>query len=803
MNLVLPTFFSALGSKMTKIKNLCSLVALLLLISGGAWAQSTANYAFTTNATGSLALLSDGTTAVDMTTGTTQLVGSLSDSTVSSVFNIGFNYTFMGVNFSQFSATADGMLNLGGTANSGTTLNATGASSASPRISAFGADLYVGSTGKVHYKLIGSSPNRVLVVEWTNMALFYSTTAANANSTYQVRLYEENNTLEYIYGAMNITSLTYVPGYIGFSTNTTSAAGNILCINSSTNAVQSTSSQTTSINGGTYVTGVITNLNSSADGSRRVYRFTPPSATSLASPTATTITGLTANGLTLNWDPATPTTGVINYAVLSSTDNINFTQVASVALGTNTYAVTNLIPGFTYYFRVHSTNEGGFSSTSANFTQSTASTSYTWNGSTSSDFTVASNWTPARTATTAADVLVFDAITTTITNVPTQAVGQIQITNNATVTFQTSASNIITTSYLNVSSGSTLNLNSSFPIGVTLAAGGIGNISGTFNLSNTNATYTTTGNTTVNARAVVNNAGTISGGTATTLKFDASSVYNHTRDGGVIPTGTYNAASTINVTGITGTTPSYSGAVGIFNWNCPNQTVAATLSSGLTSATGSVTITNTGVGSFSFGSPTLTIAGLYTIGSAANVVGGGTMNSNGGLTMQSGAILSGTTTTTFNIGTGTNLTLNSGATISATSAQTFVMNGIGAQNATMACNVSGLVNLTVAATSNTTLVGSNLNLILNNLTINGTATAVGTLATTADQTLTVNATATFGTGAFNGTLSGAANLNVSASGTLVVNGSGPAIQSGGAAVGTSGTVSVVSGNITLSGTCTT
>ena len=91
MNLVLPKFFSALGSKMTKIKNLCSLVALLLLISGGAWAQSTANYAFTTNATGSLALLSDGTTAVDMTTGTTQLVGSLSDSTVSSVFNIGFN----------------------------------------------------------------------------------------------------------------------------------------------------------------------------------------------------------------------------------------------------------------------------------------------------------------------------------------------------------------------------------------------------------------------------------------------------------------------------------------------------------------------------------------------------------------------------------------------------------------------------------------------------------------------------------------------------------------------------------------
>ena len=805
MNLVLPTFVSALGSKMTKIKNLCSLVALLLLVSSGTWAQSTANYAFSTNATGSLALLSDGTTAVDMTTGTTQLVGSSSDATASSVFNIGFNYTFMGVNFSQFSATADGMLNLGATANSGTTLNATGVSSTTPRISAFGGDLYVGSTGKVHYKLFGTSPNRVLVVEWTNMALFYGTTAANANSTFQVRLYETTGVVEYVYGAMNITSTTYSPGYIGFSTNSTTAAGNILCVNSATNSIQSTSALTTSINGGSYTTGVITNLNSTSNGSRRVYRFTPPSGSSLAAPIATTVTAVSTSGMTLNWDPASPTTGILGYAVLRSTDNITFTPVATVALGTNTYIATNLTPSTNYYFKVYSTSEGGLSASSANFTQATNSpVTYVWNQTGTAAFSTASNWTPNGVPAAGDNITFNNDATTTVTGIPAQSLNNITVSGTTTnVTFQTAAASTIgVIGSLSIAEGTTLNLNSANAIGLTINSGGTASISGTLNLSNSNATYTTTGNTTVNSRGVINNAGAISGGTATTLTFAASSVYNHSRDGGTIPTATYNAASTINVTGIVGTSPTPPSTVGNFNWNCPNQTIAATLSSTLTSATGSVTITNTGVGSFQWGSaPTTTITGLFTIGSAANYLNPGTITCNGGFTMNSGAILSGTGAGSHVIGTGTNLTLNSGATISATGAQTFVMNGTGAQNATLACNISGLVNFTIAATSNTTLLGSNINAILNNLTINATsATVFGTLATAADQTLTVNGTATFGTGAFNGTLSGAGNLIVSASGSLVVNGSGPAIQSGGAAVGTSGTVSVVSGNITLSGT---
>lgn len=179
----------------------------LLLSTGFGFAQSSINYAFTTNTTGSLALDANGN-AVGMTSGSTQLVGSLSDTTASAVNNFGFNYYFMGNLYTQFSANADGILGLGASAVSGTSVS--GGSATTPKISALGADLYVSASGKVHYKIIGTAPNRCLVVEWTGMAVTYNTTAANGNSQWQVRLYESSGVVEYIYGAINCTSTTWI-----------------------------------------------------------------------------------------------------------------------------------------------------------------------------------------------------------------------------------------------------------------------------------------------------------------------------------------------------------------------------------------------------------------------------------------------------------------------------------------------------------------------------------------------------------------------------------------------------------------
>ena len=326
-------------------------------------AQSTANYTFTTNTTGSLGLDMNGNT-VDMSTGTTQLVASAQDATASSVLTIGFDFFLMGNRYTQFSASADGYVGLGATAVSGTANGA--ASTTTPKISAMGGDLYVGATGKVHYKLVGTAPNRCLVVEFNNMAVFYSTTGSNAVNTYQVRLYETSGVVEFVYGNMYCGSTTYAPGYVGFS------VGSLANTNASVTTSTNTVSTGATFNTNTY-TGAsnIANLNSAAEGSRRVYRFTPPAVP--AAPTSLSFTGVGSSYMTLNWvDNSTTEYGFI---ISRSLDGITYTNVGTAPANATSYLATGLSPNTLYYWNVTAVSESGFSSPVLSGTQSTLSCS--------------------------------------------------------------------------------------------------------------------------------------------------------------------------------------------------------------------------------------------------------------------------------------------------------------------------------------------------------------------------------------------------------------------------------------------
>ena len=98
--------------------------------------QSTANYAFTTNATGSLALDANSN-AIDMTTGTTLLVAASTDDGSSVVNSIGFDFYGMGTFFNKFSANSNGAMALGNTA-VGTSGTTNGGSATALFISPFG-----------------------------------------------------------------------------------------------------------------------------------------------------------------------------------------------------------------------------------------------------------------------------------------------------------------------------------------------------------------------------------------------------------------------------------------------------------------------------------------------------------------------------------------------------------------------------------------------------------------------------------------------------------------------------------------
>ena len=307
------------------------------------------NYVFTTTTSGSL---------TDMSTGTTQLLGADLDDNVSAVTNIGFSFVFQGTPYTQFSLNANGGIRLGATAIASNAYQPL-ARAGEAILTAWGADQSTSGTGKVHYRLDGTAPNRVLVIEFLNMYTHWNT-PRTADATYQVRLFEGTGTIEYVYGsvAMSTAGAGYADSQdpqFGFSSgNTAGNVGSVTAAQSGTPTPTFNGALATPVNN-LYTAGVIPVLDSAADGSRRTFTFTPPGVTA---PTALNFTAITASGMTLNW---TDSPDEIRYEVLRSTDGTTFTSVGTLAQDVNTFAATDLSPSTNYFWQVVAYSEGSAS----------------------------------------------------------------------------------------------------------------------------------------------------------------------------------------------------------------------------------------------------------------------------------------------------------------------------------------------------------------------------------------------------------------------------------------------------------
>lgn len=248
---------------------------------------------------------------------------------------------------------------------------------------------------------------------------------------------------------------------------------------------------------------------------------------------------------------------------------------------------------------------------------------YTWNVAGGSSWATAGNWTPTRTTPAATDILIINnGGTKTITNVPTQTIGRLTISGNTTVTLsggggtQTLTIANGTGTDLVVTNGSTLTQNANLE-NITLSANCTADISGTFIVNgtyNNNATGTVT---TVTGK--VENAGVITSNTAARLLFNASSIYEHSRNGGNVPTATWHSSSTCLITGITSNLlTGLDQSLGNVEWNCSSQSASFNFSGMLTTVTGNLTITDSdNYGLFMENTAnsiyTLTIGGNFTL----------------------------------------------------------------------------------------------------------------------------------------------------------------------------------------------
>ena len=115
---------------------------------------------------------------------------------------------------------------------------------------------------------------------------------------------------------------------------------------------------------------------------------------------------------------------------------------------------------------------------------------YTWNASGGGDWTVATNWTPTRSAPSTDDLLQFTGGTAVVTNVPTQSIGKLALSGGANVTLQPVLPSAILTmtgragADLDVPVGCALTLNGSAALTMALASGATGLVGGTINVSN-------------------------------------------------------------------------------------------------------------------------------------------------------------------------------------------------------------------------------------------------------------------------------------------------------------------------------
>lgn len=321
--------------------------------------QTVTNYVFSTTTTGSLVLDANGNT-VDMSTGTTLLHGSGVDDAASTVNPIGFNFYGMGVLQTNFSANSNGAMTLGNVA-IGTSGTTNAGSVSTMFIAPFGGDQATSATGKVHYKVVGSAPNRTLVVEWLNMEMDWG--SSTANGTYQARIYETSGVVEFVYGAMAVADTFTTGPIIGFSGG--AVAGKIASITSSTNAL--TTNGTAFVNN-TYAVAAIANLDSSANGSRRTYVFTP-STLPVSAPTTLTFSGITSAGTTVNW--VDNSTNESAFLVTRATDATFTTNVVTTIVASTSTAATGgaynsiqtgLLSSTLYYYKVQAITEAVYSS---------------------------------------------------------------------------------------------------------------------------------------------------------------------------------------------------------------------------------------------------------------------------------------------------------------------------------------------------------------------------------------------------------------------------------------------------------
>ena len=266
-------------------------------------------------------------------------------------FNIGFNFTYFGISYSQFYVSSNGLVLFSSDA-----ANISGSEVAIPDpaapnnfIAAFWDDLIVDGTGNILYKTIGAAPNRKLIIQFRNTGFFG---APAFMGTFAVILNETSNIIQVQYRLIVDNTSTRAHGgsaTIGIENSDGTAGVQYAYHNPS--AVNTGRALTFTPSGSTYT------LNADAiyDGIYLTSNITlpEPGIPKLLSPPQNAIIG---SDYSFSWSDAGNTS---SYALLISASS-DLGGATYYAAGSNlSYNITGLTLGATWYWGVFATNATG------------------------------------------------------------------------------------------------------------------------------------------------------------------------------------------------------------------------------------------------------------------------------------------------------------------------------------------------------------------------------------------------------------------------------------------------------------
>jgi len=348
--------------------------------------------------------------------------GSFSQDDNRSIFvDIGFDFWYDGTRYTQFSVSTNGFVDFSSSTDDGgpqaddfgyanTAFSAAAISNATrPAVAPFYDDMTaqggVDPLGtSIKYELSGTAPNRVLTIEWINMAVYLNTTPS---LNFQVKLYEKTGVIEFVYGTMTqgTHTFSYTCGINAPNVSNPPTAAEL----KTQQTANSTSFNNTPQNG-----------LSALPASNSKIIFTPPVPANPGS--SLTFSAVLQTSMTLNWTDWAA--NEVGYAIYNSTDGVNFYFITQVAAGSTSANITSLLPSTIYNWQVYAVTEGAVSD-AVTGTQGTAAAGDKVSNNANGSWSNAAHWLPNGVPTAADNV--------TILNTHIMTINANAVCNNLTV----------------------------------------------------------------------------------------------------------------------------------------------------------------------------------------------------------------------------------------------------------------------------------------------------------------------------------------------------------------------------------